>query len=152
MVNPYYQMGSREIDMRDMFADYERFIADLYKAIGDEAEAAEFYTMLMKCAPNDFARDQIKHARDDERKHYGQLSRLYWCLTGRRPMIPKPRVEKVSYKKGLRIALDDELEAAEHYRSMLLATGNFGIRDLLFEIMTDEMEHATRFAFINRFK
>jgi len=34
------------------------------------------------------------------------------------------------------------------YRDMLLATSNMQIRDIFFEAMTDEMEHATRFTFV----
>jgi len=127
---------------------YGKFIADLEKAINDELAAVEFYTRLMEMAPSSEAREFIEHARDDEKKHYRVLSRLYISLTGRQPTVRQPVVTVISFCEGVKEALKDELEAAEMYRDMYLSTRNPQIRDILFETMTDEMEHATRFTFV----
>ncbi|ADG83439.1 hypothetical protein Tfer_1284 [Thermincola ferriacetica] len=135
-------------DHRSLFDNFGKFLRDVEKAANDEAQAALFYTQLMDMAEKEFDKEQIKHARDDERKHLCQLRRLYYSLTGRYPAVEEPVPTETTYKAGLRKAFQDELEAAEFYRAMLLATRDMHIRDLLFEIMIDEMEHADRFSFI----
>jgi len=131
-----------------MFKDYHKFISDVQEAINDEYGAVIFYGDLMKKAPCPEARMFIKHARDDEEKHYRMLCRLYYALTGQAPEVKPPTVPEYGFCKGVMEALKDELMAAEMYREMLLSTTDMRIRDILFEIMTDETEHATRFTFV----
>lgn len=129
--------------------DYYKLLQDIEIALADEKAAAKFYEMLMDMAPNNWQRDEIKHARDDEMKHYHMLHQLYVNLTGREPVVKEKEVKVTNYCEGLKDAFDDELEAADFYRSMMLSTYYQYIRDILFEIMTDEMEHATRFVFVS---
>ena len=128
--------------------DYYKFLQDIEAALADEKAAAKFYEMLMAMAPTNWQKEQIKHARDDEIKHYHMLHQLYLNLTGREPKVKEKEVKVTNYLEGLKEAFNDELEAAEFYRRMMLSTYNQYIRDILFEIMTDEMEHASRFTFV----
>lgn len=132
----------------NMFKDYNQFIIDLEMAINDEAEAAAFYTRLMEIAPCEEAREFIRHARDDEREHFRMFSDLFTALTGRQPLVRQPVVNTPEFCEGVKEALKGELEAAHLYRDMYLSTSSSHIRDILFEAMTDEMEHATRFNFV----
>jgi rubrerythrin len=132
-----------------LFQNPERFQRDLEKAIQGEAEAISFYTALLQLAPDDLAQRNIRHALDDERKHYRQLSHLYRYLTGKSSQVPIPSPPSIPcYQPGLIKAFEDELEAAELYRGMYLNALTMPIRDPLFEIMTDEMEHASRFSLL----
>lgn len=131
-----------------MFKDYNKFIADVQIAINNEITAVEFYTKLMDMAPCADAKNQIEHPRDDEMKHYRMLCQLYMALTGYQPAVQKSITNVTDFCSGIEEALNDELSAAESYRDMYLNTSNMSIRDILFEIMTDEMEHATRFSFV----
>ncbi len=90
----------------------------------------------------------VTHAKDDEVQHFRLLSRLYVRLTGREPAIQTPTTTFSSYREGVALAFRQELEAAELYRDMYLQTRVPNIRDVLFRIMTDEMEHAQRFTFM----
>ncbi|MDI3535179.1 MAG: hypothetical protein PWQ82_1544 [Thermosediminibacterales bacterium] len=133
-----------------MFTNYYEFINNVQRAIVDEIEAAKFYRELKKMAPSELHTENIQHAIDDEVKHRNMLTQLYMALTGRPPMVmgaPSSSCNIISeeYREGLLKAFHDELEAAEFYRSMLFSTTSTPIRDILFEIMTDEMEHADRF-------
>ncbi len=131
-----------------MFSDFNKFISDLATAINDEYEAAKFYTELAAIAPCEEARDFILHARDDEKKHYSMFCRLYLELTGRQPVVSEPNIQMPAFCTGVMKSVKDELEAAEMYREMLLATTSMRVRDIMFVAMTDEMEHATRFTFV----
>ncbi len=131
-----------------MIKDFRKFIMDLQMAINGEVKAAEFYTRLMEIAPNEEAKMFIRLARDDELKHYRMFYQLYVSLTGQQPVVQKPVIRVTTYCEGLKTALKDELEAAELYRDMYLSTTNMRVRDIMFEAMTDEMEHATRFVYL----
>lgn len=134
--------------MMPLFRDPHKWLRDLEQAIADEAEAAEFYRYLESIAPNAEAREQVHHATEDEIKHHRMLSHLYRRLTGRHPAVEQPVIERPGFAAGVYMAFNDELEAAEHYRDMLLSTRDMAIRDMMFEIMMDEMEHADRFTMI----
>lgn len=135
--------------MQCWFRDYYQFLQDIEDALADERAAAIFYDKLIAMAPTQWQKDQIKEARDDERKHYQMLHHLYVSLTGREPQVKEKVVPVTTFCAGLKEAFNDELGAADFYRSMMLSTYNQYIRDILFEIMTDEMEHATRFVFVS---
>lgn len=127
---------------------------ELPKFLNDQATAVKFYTDLMEEAREaglgERAIDFIKHAREDEQKHVRLFSNLYRALTGR---TYEPRAREVRYEnllEGLAMAVGDELEAAEEYRTIYLREGNRQVRATFFEAMTDEMEHATRFTFVRQ--
>ncbi|MCF6093937.1 ferritin-like domain-containing protein [Microaerobacter geothermalis] len=124
------------------------FIQDLREAINGEAQAIDFYKRLIEMAPNQRHVNYLTHIRNDEKKHLRMLTNLYVQLTGRRPDIRFTPVRFTTYREGLEKALDGELEAAELYRRMYLSVQDRRKRDVLFEIMTDEMEHQVRFAYL----
>lgn len=133
---------------RDLVRQLEAFM-------DDEATAVKFYTELLRDAKEEDlgerAVDFIKHARDDEETHIRLFSDLYRSLTGG---TYEPRAKEVRYaslREGVAMALADELEAAEEYRTVYLRETDRRVRNIFFETMTDEMEHATRFSFVHQF-
>lgn len=125
-----------------------RLIQDVYRAIVDEATAADFYTRLLQQAANPLHKDFITHARNDELHHLRAFTRLYVHLTGQQPRYSITPVRFESFREGVLKAFQDELEAAEFYRDIMLSVTDPMIRDTFLYAMTDEMEHATRFSFI----
>lgn len=121
-------------------------VEEVYHAARGELEAAAMYEQLAALAPGDWERSQILHALEDERKHYRLLSALYSRLTGGPLPSISVHVRVSDYRSGLREALEDELEAAEMYRRMRASATERSLRDMFFELQTDEMEHASRFA------
>jgi len=130
------------------FKNPEKFINQLFAAIKDEASAVEFYTVLEKETGGQY-RDFVTHAKEDEMKHVRMFRRLYFKLTGHYANVMPAVTEFSSYRQGIEIAFRRELDAAERYRDMYLSTKNPLIRDVLFRAMTDEIEHAQRFSFLN---
>jgi rubrerythrin len=64
--------------------------------------------------------------------------------------IPVPTVE--TYNRlidAVETSIDGELEAVELYRKIQSMLPNMKLRDMLFEIITDEQEHATRFVYVH---
>jgi len=123
-------------------ADLARMVERFMK---DQATAAIFYSDLLERAPDARAKEYIRHAMEDEQKHYRMLGALYRELTGRTHEATPDRVTFSNLAEGIMRAMDDEYEAMEEYRDVYMAQTDRRIRNLFFELMTDELEHATRF-------
>lgn len=146
----FYYAGFRQKDMMTAsIKNYPKFLSNLKEAINDEASAIRFYKELIDIAPDERQRSSIKHAHDDEIKHFRMFSSLYRRLTGQDAAVHVKETDFADYKEGIHLAFDRELEAAELYRDMILASLNREVHDIFFEAMTDEMEHADRFSFIH---
>ena len=124
---------------------WEHLVRDIRRAIEGEMAAIAVYESLLSMAPNEESRENLTHIRDDEKKHLLGFSNIYRGLTGTQPSPGRPPIPQfATYFEGLKDAYYDELEAAEFYRSILLSTCDPRIGTVVFEAMTDEMEHATR--------
>lgn len=128
--------------------DYPQFLVNLEDAINEEAAAIRFYQKLMDLAPDAEQREFIEHAHEEEIEHFKTFIALYRQLTGHEAVVKVKDTVFPDYKSGIREAFEQELEAADLYQKMYLASRNPEIRDIFFKSMTDEMEHATRFSFI----
>lgn len=120
-------------------------LGEVRKNMQDEATAAGFYSELMRQAKDPAVKEYIRHARDDEQKHYRMLADLHRSLSGQTfEAAPRP-VSFRTLREGLKRAMDDEYEAFEEYRTIYLNQSNEQVRAVFFELMTDELEHVTRF-------
>jgi rubrerythrin len=128
--------------------DRELLGTQVQKFIQDQANAAAFYRELMEQVPGQELKAYVEHALEDEQKHYQMLTQLYRELTGRTYEAQAQPTEFADLRTGLKMAMDDEYEASEEYRDVYLRYQNQQIRDLFFELMNDELEHATRFNYV----
>lgn len=126
-------------------AQRTELVPQLEKFIQDQATAAAFYQDLMDQTKPEEIKDYIRHAMEDEQKHYRMLQGLYRDLTGRTYTAEPAKVEYPTLAAGLKKAMDDEYEASEEYRDTYLKYDDRRIRNLFFELLNDELEHATRF-------
>jgi rubrerythrin len=120
------------------------------QSIQGEKEDELFYDYLISVAPTSEEKDIITGIRDDERKH-GQMFRgIYEAFT--RENIPPPKdiafERPKSYIDGIRKAFFGELNAMERYRIIMAGLPYRYYRDMVFEILTDEMEHADKYNYI----
>lgn len=127
----------------------QELLRSVEKALKDQATATVFYGELAERAQKEEAGetvvDYIRHAQEDEGKHFRMLKEFYKELAGTDYEVKPGKVEYNTLAEGLLKAMNDEYEAMEFYREIYLSTTNNRIRDLFFELMTDELEHATRF-------
>ncbi|MDT3426448.1 rubrerythrin [Paenibacillus forsythiae] len=114
------------------------------QSIQGERNDELFYDFLIKLAPTSQEKEIITGIRDDERKHRAMFRALYTQLTGKAPAVTEEASEQLpsSYLAGIETALLGELKAFEKYRTLYLHI-NPRYRDWIFEIMTDEMKHAS---------
>ncbi|QQE73592.1 ferritin-like domain-containing protein [Brevibacillus composti] len=115
------------------------------EGIAGERSDELFYDYLISVAPTQQEKDVITSIRDDERKHRRLFRQLYAQLTGQRPGAAEEGEafqRPASYLSGIEQALMGELKAFERYRTIYRHIPQ-QYRDTLFEIMTDELKHAS---------
>jgi rubrerythrin len=124
---------------------FQELLKHIHQAIVDEATAADFYSRLLKEAPDALHRDFVKHAYEDELEHLDAFTKLYTHFTGKKPQYKVKPIQYSSYKAGILRALKDELEAGEFYRDIKLSCTDPLVKDTFFFAMVDELEHSTQF-------
>lgn len=127
-------------------------IEGVRKAVKGEREDELFYDYLISEAPTNEEKEIITSIRDDERRHNRLFRRIYQDFTGME--VPKSDEEEEfevpeSYIDGIKKALFGELAAVERYRAIRrgLPSGGF-YRDILFDIITDELKHASKYNYL----
>jgi rubrerythrin len=120
----------------------------LIEAMKDERADRAKYGVMKDMAKDDKIKRQINFAYEDEGKHYRMFQQILYMLTGRMVDIPLPKAEIDNLKKAVEASIDGELEAVELYRKIQSMLPSIGLRDMLFEIITDEQEHAIRFTYL----
>ncbi|MBL4936740.1 ferritin-like domain-containing protein [Clostridium sp. YIM B02515] len=141
--NNYEEMYREQMHQRENVLDL------IKEAMKDERHDRIKYKNMMDMAKDEKVKKQIEFAYMDEGKHYKMFQQIYYMLTGKMIDIPAPKVE--GYNKlidAVETSINGELEAVELYRKIQSMLPNQKLRDMLFEIITDEQEHATRFVYV----
>lgn len=121
----------------------------LVEAMKDERADRAKYGKMMEMTDDKKIKRQIEFAYDDEGKHYKMFQHIYHLLTGQMISVPLPEEkEHHSLIDAVESSIDGELEAVELYRKIKSLLPNRHLRDMLYEIITDEQEHATRFVYL----
>ena len=121
----------------------------IVQSVGGEREDELFYTYMLNVAPPG-QKEIVAAIRDDEIKHNKMLRELYWQLTGQEipPAPEEPFQQPQSYCDGLVRALFGELSAVERYRKILFGLEFLPYRNMITEIYTDELKHATKWNYL----
>lgn len=148
----YYGVSPEYYDdmYREQIPKRENLLDLIKEAMTDERHDRVKYKNMMDMAKTEKIRKQIEFAYMDEGKHYKMFQQIYYALTGKMIDVPVPKVE--TYNRlidAVETSINGELEAVELYRKIQSMLPNMKLRDMLFEIITDEQEHATRFVYVN---
>lgn len=121
----------------------------IFQSVSSEREDELFYDYLISVAPP-AQRDIIASIRDDERKHTKMFREIYWEVTGQDiPSVPEtPFQPPQSYCDGITKALFGELAAVERYRKILFGFEFLPYRNMIIEIYTDELKHASKWNYL----
>lgn len=120
------------------------------EAVQGEREDEIFYQYLISVAPTQEEKEIIASIRDDERKHNQMFRKIYRAFTGQelQSMDGEQFEKPANYVDGLRTALFGELRAVEKYRNIRQCLPYGIYRDMLFEIITDELKHASKYNYL----
>jgi rubrerythrin len=119
------------------------------KAVQGEREDELFYDYLIKEAPTTEEKTIITSIRDDERRHNRMFRRIYKDFTDEELPVNEDEAfeEPESYLDGIKKALFGELAAVERYKIIRrMLPGLY--KELLFDIITDELRHATMYNYL----
>lgn len=121
----------------------------ILEALGDETHDRMFYQYMSKQAPTSEQKAIINSIRDDEIKHFKMFRLIYQEITCEQP-TPKEKefVQPENYCAGIKQAIFGELGAVELYRKIMFGLCTERHRDMLFEIISDEMKHAVKWTFL----
>ncbi len=124
---------------------------NIKNAVQGEHEDEMFYDYLISQAPTSEEKEIISSIRDDERRHNVLFRRIYEDFTGEQ--VPEATEEETfekpeSYLDGLKKALFGELKAVERYRVIRRSLPEGPYRDILFDIITDELKHASKYNYL----
>lgn len=132
-----------------MYPEQNILLNLIVESMKDERADRVKYKMMIEMAKSDKVRKQIEFAFNDEGKHYKMFQQIYFMLTGQYIDIPIPEPKKnEKLIDAIESSINGELEAVELYRKIRSMLPNTQLRDMLFEIITDEQEHATRFVYL----
>lgn len=148
---PYGYGGQEDYQAQQkMYKSMKKAIASARNSIKDEKADVFFYDYLISIAPDEEDRKIISEIRDDEKKHEEMLRELYANYTGNEYEYDgeKDFEKPADYYNGLKRAFFGEIAAAERYRDIRAGFPDMFHRDMVFEIMTDEMEHADKFNYL----
>lgn len=132
------------------YNDYDGRLLDLLKeAMLDEKKDYSKYRLMAEMTDNKGVIEQIRYAYEDEAKHYDMFQEIYEELTGKEARIIPPEQESLNRLiDAVKSSIDGELAAVELYRDIRAMLRGRRYRDMLYEIITDEQEHATRFVYL----
>jgi rubrerythrin len=127
----------------------KKLIDMLVEAMKDERADRAKYKGMMDAARDQKVKRQVQFAYEDEGKHYKMFQQIYQQLTGKPIDIPLPEAKKPdNFLNAVETSIDGELGAVELYRDIRAMLPTRMMRDMLFEIITDEQEHAARFNYL----
>ncbi len=135
----------------DMVMNRPKSVLNLIKeAMKSERHDRVKYKKMMEMTDDPNVKKQIKFAYDDEIKHYGMFRQIYYQLTGKLINFPIPeKVEEyANIMDAVKSSIEGENDAVDAYRDIYAMLNNKHMRDMIFEIITDEIEHANRFVYL----
>jgi rubrerythrin len=120
------------------------------RAVQGEREDELFYGHLISVAPTSEEKEIICSIRDDERRHNRLFRRICRDFTGMEVPSGEEETYEIpeSYLNGIKWALFGELRAVEKYRAIRRKLPMGPYRDILFDIITDELKHGSKYNYL----
>jgi rubrerythrin len=143
-------MNRNKNELPKTYKSLEQALSLAKQAVQGEREDELFYDYLISVAPSDEEVEIIESIRDDERKHNKMFKAIYKYYTGEEieTSMDIDFEEPRSFIDGVKKAFFGELSAMERYRIIRAGLPDRYFRDMVFEILTDEMKHATKYNYI----
>ncbi|QBQ06950.1 ferritin-like domain-containing protein [Sporosarcina pasteurii] len=130
--------------------EFQKSLELMFEAVQGEKEDRLFYEYLISIAPKQADKEIIASIRDDEIRHNLMFKQMYLYYTGQEitDITEEDFKKPASYVDGIQQALFGELKAVEKYREIRKGLPDRHHRDLVFEILTDELKHASKYNFL----
>ncbi len=129
----------------------------MQQSVEGEKSDALFYEWLINNIPTDILtkkqsksiKDTIESIREDEMSHNKMFKKMYKQLTGiDASPVEEEFIPPGNFTEGILKALNGELNAVKRYRQIMNGMPNLYFRDHVFNILTDELRHASLYNYI----
>lgn len=135
--NGYYQIPNNP--------QLQRGLDVISQAVQGEIKDALFYNYLISIAPTDEEKVLISAIKEEELRHSKQFEGIYRDFTGMGVQTEQDENFEIPnlYQEGITNALFDELRDVVKYRAIRRRLPEGAYKDVLFDIITDELMHAS---------
>jgi rubrerythrin len=127
--------------LKSILSPDQKILDIIAAAYEDEMESTTYYRKLHKLTKDPNDKETLRIICMDEHKHARYFSDIYKKLTGN--SIEKKQVSQrpisLSLIEEYEKAMNKAIEAVEFYRRIYFGFANQEIRDILFEVISDEM-------------
>ena len=129
---------------------FQQSLKLIAEAVQREKEDQIFYDYLISNAPTQEQKEIITTIRNDEIRHNQLYRKMYKELTGQDVTLDNDEefVPPASFEQGIKKARLDEMKAMEKYRVIRQGLPHRYHRDIVFEILTDELKHGSLYNLI----
>ncbi len=108
----------------------------------NEQNEVEYFQQLLTENPGDCFADVIEKIRDNEIRHFILARELFCRIFRCEPkMPPVSEVVFTSIGQAVGDAIDNKTHTIEKYRDIYMSNSENYIKELFFELMTDEILH-----------
>jgi len=116
----------------------------LINEMNDKEHNYQYYSALSEKLTDSADAETVKSMAFDEYKHKRLLEEIYYALTETMPEKTEVKIEPISnnINDEFTNTFFKELEAVEMNRELMASFENQSVKDLFFEILTDEQAHA----------
>ena len=127
-----------------------KILAMIEEALGDELHDYEYYRQLHSLFDDANDKEIIRHISLDELKHKKMLEELYRKISGKDAPVPNIQEVKISRNllEEISKSIANEYEGSTFYRTLYFLFQNPEYRDIIFEIMNDELIHAGKLTYL----
>lgn len=118
--------------------------------VATEKDTEQFYNYLINQAPDEEDREIIRSIRNEERKHYKMLRKIYSDISGKKlpPAQEGDFTPPDSYLDGLVRGLFSTLSSIDIYQRILSSLQNTKYANMLCEIIIDQLQNASRYNYL----
>ncbi len=121
----------------------------VYLSLMDKSNKCFKYAQFKDLIKDDFSQAILWKMHLNDIKHKKLLENIYFHVTGEKFIYDKMAEEEESVQinsldEAINEMIFEKLETVEYLRKIYYAIFNLTIRDMLFEIITDEQAHAIK--------
>lgn len=149
---PYYYTHNfhRSNQMHTPYGTLEKAMLLVKKSIQHEKENKFFYNCLISLAPTKVEKNIFITIKNDKEQHNKYFNEIYKFYKGKN--IFSPQISNFenpkSYIDGIKKARLVELDSLEIYRYIKSSLPDEHYRDMVFDILIDELTHVNKYNYI----
>lgn len=128
----------------------EKVVDMILEAIRNEKCDVIYFTKLMKMCRSEEEKNILYEIKIDDQKHERIFRRIYYKAVCKEPLV-KVEVRNIGFdiRKEYNKSIFEKLKTVEFYKKLYFIIKNPEVRNMLYDIITDEQSHAIKLTYLN---